>query len=546
MMKMKKIFYSIFILTLLFIANQAKAQAPNFVWAKKSNTVWGVSVTAVAVDANGNSYTTGVFNRIVTFGSYTFDAGTGSGMFLVKYDSNGTVLWAKSAQNDDRISSTSLKVDASGNIYIAGSFYASSFTFAGVTITNSDSSTTYQDSFLIKLDSTGNALWGAKWYPSTFGSDYIFDLDVDATGNIYLAGGYYDSATSSRNIFIDKVSPNGGVIWTKSIGGAGTDEADTVSVDSSGNVYVSGTFDSNSITLGTTTLTNISGVDMFLAKYNASGTLTWAKLLGNVDSVYPSSAKVDASGNFFVLGCFNSTTLTVGTTNIDNAGASLYTPFLVKYNTNGNVTWVASPTGGFVPLTKAGLAIDSSGNSYITGAFSTFNITFGTTTLNNVGNRDVYIAKYNNSGTAVWALSTGNSLDDYGTRIALGPTGNCHVVGNFISESLTFGSTVLFNQGSNTSTTEMFLTKLDNTNLSVDEITLNASNIQLYPNPVHHQFELSAVAPIQKVEVYSMLGQLVKSFNQQNQYDVSDLKNGSYIVKVTTDGSSESKIILID
>ncbi|MBS7787899.1 T9SS type A sorting domain-containing protein [Flavobacterium sp. CYK-55] len=543
---MKKILYSIFILTLLSVAHQAKAQAPNFVWAKKSNTVWGVSVSAVAVDVSGNSYITGVFNRIVTFGSYTFDAGTGSGMFLVKYDSNGNVLWAKSAQNDDRIASSSLKVDASGNIYLAGSFYASSFTFAGTTLTNSDASTTYQDSFLIKLNASGNALWGAKWYPTAFGNDYIFDLDVDASGNIYLAGGYYDSVSGSRNIFIDKVSPNGAVLWTKSAGGTGTDQADNISVDSSGNIYVAGTFDSSSITLGTTTLTNVSGVDMFLAKYNAAGTLSWTKLVGNTNDVSPSSAKVDANGNFYVLGCFNSPTLTLGTTNINNAGSSIYTPFLVKYDTNANVNWVTRPTGGVATLSRAGLAIDNSGNSYITGAFSTANILFGTNTLANVGNRDVYIAKYNNSGTAVWALSVGNSLDDYGTRIALGPSGNCHVIGNFVSESLTFGSALLVNQGSNTSTTEMFLTKLDNTNLSVDEITLNASNIQLYPNPVHRQFELSAVAPIQKVEVYSMLGQLVKSFNQQNQYDVSDLKKGSYIVKVSAEHSSESKIILID
>lgn len=217
MMKMKKILYSILVLTLLVLTQEIYAQAPNFVWAKKSGSVNGISISAVTVDDNGNSYITGTFNRVVSIGGTLLDAGTGSGMFLAKYDANGNVLWAKKAVGNDSILSRAIALDASGNIYVGGSFYAATFTINSVTLTNSDTSTTFQDAFVIKFDSNGTAIWGDKYFSSNFGNDIVFDLAIDGSNNVILVGGNHDTVTNSRNMFIEKVSAQGFFMWYKSV-----------------------------------------------------------------------------------------------------------------------------------------------------------------------------------------------------------------------------------------------------------------------------------------------------------------------------------------
>lgn len=325
-----------------------------------------------------------------------------------------------------------------------------------------------------------------------------------------------------------------------------TEYANTVAVDTNGNVFVAGVYNSPNITFGTTTLTNVGGYDMFFVKYSDVGDLLWAKSVNNTNDVFPEGMEVDSNGNLHMMGYFNSSSVTFGTSVLNNAASGAYSYFITKFDPSGNLLWAVRPNGSSTNVGGGNLAIDTSGNIFIIGRFTSVNMIIGSTTLTNAGGQDIFTARYNADGTASWAKTIGSSGDDYSADIALGPNGNCHVAGNFLSDSLTFGTTVLTNQGNDSTFTEYFLTKLDNTNLSVDQMTLNTINIQLYPNPVHRQFELSTVAPIQKVEVYSMLGQLVKSFNQQNQYDVSDLKKGSYIVKVSAEDSSESKIILID
>lgn len=541
---MKKIFYLFLGLIALLQHDSIYAQAPNYIWAQKSGSVNGISISAVAVDASGNSYITGTFRSTVTIGGTLLDAGGGSGMFLVKYNANGTVVWAKKAVGNDSILPQAIAVDANGDIYVGGGFYATTFTMNSVTLTNSDASTTFTDDFVLKFNSSGTALWGNKYFSNNFGNDYVFDLAVDPSGNVVLAGGNHDTVTNSRNIIIEKISSTGFFMWYKSISGTVTDQADNVSVDTNGYVYVSGKSNSPSLTIGSTTYTNAGGYDMFLIKYDNAGNLIWSKSIANVNDISPLGMNVDNSGNLYLNGYFNSPNIAFGANTLTNPGTGLYSYFLVKYDSNGNLLWAIKPNGGNTTA-NGELAVDGFGNCFFIGRY-TANFVIGSTNFTNAGGQDIFVAHYNSSGTFVWAKTIGSTLDDYSAEIALGPNGNCHVTGNFLSDSLTFGTTVLTNQGNDPSFTEYFLTKLDNTNLAINPFAQDSSVFKLYPNPVQNHFELSSDLTIEKVEVYSMLGQLVKSFPMQNQYEVSDLKKGSYLVKVTSGETSESKIILID
>lgn len=105
------------------------------------------------------------------------------------------------------------------------------------------------------------------------------------------------------------------------------------------------------------------------------------------------------------------------------------------------------------------VAVDISGNSYLTGTFYTATLIFGTTILTNAhtGNGDMYVVKYDAGGNVLWAKSAGGTGDERGYKIALDRAGNCYITGYFSSSTITFGTTTLTNAG----LTNMYIVKYD-------------------------------------------------------------------------------------
>ncbi|MDN3676439.1 SBBP repeat-containing protein [Flavobacterium paronense] len=541
---MKKRLYVFSILCLIGFGNIINAQAPNYLWSKSVGSVGNALVSAIAIDGNGNSYITGSYVNTISFGIFTLQT-LGSGIYIVKYDINGNVIWAKTSSGNDA-SSTAIALDGDGNVYVTGGFYGPSFSFGPLlTLTNSDSSATYQDAFVIKLNTNGDLIWGNKYVATLADNDYINGIAVDGNGSSYITGSFYDTITLSRNFFIGKLNQLGDIIWFRSAGGTGFDKGQEIAVDGSGNICVEGTYTSPSISFDSTTLTNLGGSDLFTVKYDTSGNLLWAKSAGGTSSSVADGIDTDGNNNSYVMGYFNGPSISFGSIVLTNPNASLYAMFLVKYDANGTVVWAICPTGGG-PGYGGAISVDTFGNSYIAGTFSSSNIVFGSTTLTNAGSNDFFIAKYTSSGTVDWAKSSGGSADDFSRGISLSPTGNCYVVGNFNSSSITFGSSTLYNDNP-ISTYDMFITKLDNATLSnSSEAYSNENAIKLFPNPAKNYFELSTNQLIEKIEIYSMLGQLVKIFPAQNQYDTSNLSKGNYIVKINTNTTFESKILVVE
>jgi hypothetical protein len=313
-------------------------------------------------------------------------------------------LWAKSAGGTDVDYGRSVTTDASGNVYVMGYFYSPTITFGTTTLTNAGT-TGYSDMFIAKYDAAGNVLWAKS--AVGIDSDRGYSVTTDASGNVYVTGSF-DSPTITfgtttltnagyTDIFIAKYDAAGNVLWAKSEGGTSYDEGYSVATDASGNVYVTGYFIS-SITFGTTTLSNAGEEDMFIAKYDAAGTVLWAKSEGGTSNDYFRSVSTDASGNVYVTGYFYSPTITFGTTTLTNAGG--FDIFIAKYDAAGNVLWAKS-AGGTDDDLGYSVTTDASGNVYVTGSFDSPTITFGTTTLTNAGSVDMFIAKYDGTGTGV-------------------------------------------------------------------------------------------------------------------------------------------------
>ncbi len=394
----------------------------NVLWAKSAGGTDDEEGSFVAVDASGNAYVTGEFvSPTITFGSYTLtNAGLSTNdIFLAKYDANGNVLWAIGAGGTDYDYGASVALDVSGNVFVTGWFDSSSITFGPYTLTNVSPGTGTGDIFLVKYNASGNVIW-AKDAGGTDneGADCVA---TDAAGNIYMTGWFasptltFGSYTLSNagglDTFLAKYDASGNVLWAKSAGGTDYDEVMCVVSDSSGNAYLTGYFNSPTITFGSFTLTNVGSYDLFLVKYDASGNVLWAKSSGGTDFDDGNSVALDASGDIYVTGEFVSPTITFGSYTLTNAGSNSSDMFLAEYDASGNVLW-AKGVGGTDYDNGNSVALDASGNSYVTGWFESPTITFDSDTLTNVnaGYEDIFLAKIKGSITGISEMNNSLSI----------------------------------------------------------------------------------------------------------------------------------------
>jgi hypothetical protein len=346
--------------------------------------------------------------------------------------------WAVKAGGSDHDTGNGIAVDSSGNAYITG-YFLETATFGFTSLVSSGS----YDIFIAKLTSSGYWEWAIKAGGSD--SDIGNGIAVDSSGNAYITGYFSETATfgstslvSSGNydIFVAKLSSSGSWQWTVKAGGSDSDIGNGIAVDSSGNAYVTGSF-LETATFGSTSLVSSGGTDIFIVKLSSSGSWQWVIRVGNSGYDYVNAIAVDSSGNTYVSGDFTGTT-TFGSTSLVSSGN--YDIFIAKLSSSGSWQWAVKAGGSGIDR-GVGIAVDSSGNAYITGHFLE-NATFGSTNLTNSGGNDIFIAKLSSSGSWQWAVKAGGSSQDFGGGIAIDSSDNAYVIGYFIGTA-TFGNTSL-------------------------------------------------------------------------------------------------------
>lgn len=226
--------------------------------------------------------------------------------------------------------------------------------------------------------------------------------------------------------------------WAKNVAGGNIGSAGNMATDAGGNIYITGVFQGGSATLGSFTLTNTGGADMWIAKFDLNGNVLWAKSAGGSAYDGGDGVVVDSAGNVYVEGITASPSVNFGPITLTNINT--YAVFLVKYDPNGNVLWVKSAgdnnamNGG----ANGGIAIDTRGNVLITGYFQT-SITFGSTTLNGASTDNTFIVKYDGAGNVLWAENP-NGGGNIGYDIATDTKGNVYVTGYNYGTTITLGS----------------------------------------------------------------------------------------------------------
>lgn len=387
--------------------------AGNFVWAKSMGGTNGDYGTSIATDASGNVYTTGYFQGAIDLdpgaGTYTLASAGSDDIFVSKLDAAGNFVWAKNIGGVNGDNGNSIAVDASGNVYTTGAFRS--------TVDFDPGAGTYTllaagsvDIFVSKLDAAGNFVW-AKNMGGAVG-DYGNSITIDASGNVYTtgnfmgiadfdpgAGTYTITSMGGLDIFISKLDAAGSFVWAKSIGSTGNDNSASIATDASGNVYTTGFFSGTTDFdpgAGTYTLALVGGTDIYVSKLDAAGNFVWVKSIGGTLTDYGTSIAIDASGDVYTTGYFES--------NVDfDPGTGIYTLtaagvsniFISKLDVAGNFVW-GSNIGGSGTDYGASIDVDAPGSVYTTGYFQgtvDFDPGAGTYTLTAAGGVGIFIHK---------------------------------------------------------------------------------------------------------------------------------------------------------
>ncbi len=354
-----------------------------------------------------------------------------------------------------------LVVDSAGNAYEVGGSTSTAYpTTAGAFRTVYTGS---EDVIVSKLNSTGTALIYSTYLGGTNASDGL-GIVLDGSDDAYVtgytaatdfpttAGAYQSLVRGPQNAFVTELNPSGsGLVFSTYLGGGGDDNGNGIALDSTGNVCVVGITSSTNFptTAGVYQPAYGGGSnDGFVTKLNSTGTgLIFSSYIGGSDNDQALGIALDGADNLYITGFTHSANFphTAGAAQAALAGP--VNGFITKMNTAGTAllysTFLGGSGSGLNGDVAVAIAIDSSGNAYVTGyATSTnFPITAGAASSTHVGTLDAFVTKLNAAGSA-WVYSTylgGSGSLNYGRGITVDSSGNAYVAGE--TSSATFPTT---------------------------------------------------------------------------------------------------------
>ncbi|MES2765029.1 MAG: T9SS type A sorting domain-containing protein [Bacteroidota bacterium] len=306
---------------------------------------------------------------------------------------------------------------------------------------------------------TPNWIW-ARNTKST-GEDYISKTVTDKFGNIYIGGSFnsdslkFDSFilrnSSRNNMFLVKLNPTGGVVWTQSVPKAFFKD---MCIDSLGNIYTTGIFMATTITLGEINITsNDSTLDTFIAKFDTEGKALWAKLISDSQNAHlvATNIAVDNLQNIAIAGAFwGGPVVFVGDT-LFPTSPTYDAIFIAKCNAEGVVEWAYSPKEGSTNDDYPNnINFDSQSNIYISSYYSSPTLIFENDTLRSVSRDTVnsFFVKYNSSGKVLWTKSAGNIFPSYNNpEFTVDLHDNTTIILTSRNPIIIFGKDTLFNPG---------------------------------------------------------------------------------------------------
>jgi hypothetical protein len=396
-----------------------------FRWSRSLGGSFNESAAHIDTDSQQNIYVTGLFEGTVDFdpgpGSYTLNATSAfssGNVFILKLDSSGNFLWARSLVTQSSAKAVSVKADASGNCFILGGFGASTDFDPGVSTHTVQPKS--MDCFLLKLDASGNFVWVRTFEGGCYGESF----DIDNSGSLYVTGSFQDTldvdpgpgafklaSAGARDAFIVKLDIGGSYVWGKRIGpitqSNETAFGSVIGVDAAMNVYVSGFYQGNvdfDPGTGLATLPYVMGYDLYVLKLDPQGNFIWTRGVSGNGNEEPNGMHVETGGRMHITGIFSGVPdfdPGSGVQSLTSNGS--YDLFYLSLDASGNYQ-SAFNLGGTSLDFGTGIVRSQTGAIFIAGAYYSPSMDFdpsaSTFTMSTAGSEDAFIVKLACPGVA--------------------------------------------------------------------------------------------------------------------------------------------------
>ena len=450
------------VLALVCACVEPEPQDKDFAWGRSAGGYADDVARGVSVAADDSIFVVGTVEGTATFGAAdanevaltSYDA---TDAFVAKYRPDGALAWARLIGGAGVDSGNGVAATNDGGVIVTGS-YASSVTLmveeAPVTLVSAGG----DDIFVAKLDGDGELLWLRS--AGGFDNDVGHDVAATPSGGAFVTGEFQREASfpdgapqahsieffGASDIFVASYDAHGRVEWLRRAGGEGMNSGNAVAVAADGSALVTGEFRQKaSFGIGEanpSSVTAVSGADIFVAKYRPDGSFAWVRRAGSrsasdiADDVGWDIAGTPDNG-MFVTGEFGaSATFGAGEPNQATLVATgMDAAFVVKLDAWGRTLW-AQGSAGTLSDVGTGVAVSASGGALITGRFHRNTVFAGSSdhqiALVAEGPYDIFLAEYDDDGTLAWAERAGGySADDVGYGIAVASDGSVVVSGAF-------------------------------------------------------------------------------------------------------------------
>jgi hypothetical protein len=523
----------------------------------------------MAISSTNEKVIIGKYSGDMTIGEYTIYSSKPVGLFLVKYSDNDSLLWVKTiAESEcltseyiDVIAGAVVEIDSSGEIYVSISFGDTIVVNSNEYIANYYHGN-YRNFTQFKYDSEGDLLYDSMLDGSC--SKGIVGWEIDSDKNLYVLGGFGNDVwgtsssceciigndtitTTDWNAFIIKYNSVGIIEWVHILDSSVQIGNRALEVTNN-SIYISGVSHyASDVPFDNYILDFPSSFEYggYIANFDTTGAFKWAKYFGVkgwashvqiLDLHATSENDIILVGRTFAqdlanaLYFENAPTLYGSTYGSDDA-------FIVCYDSLGNVKW-HEMTNSHSDEWYVESTSDSLGNVFVSGTF-TGELVLGTDTLVSIGGYEVFIRAFDNGGNHLWAKKSGGTSSDFCYGLEMDSHENLYMVGSTSSNPIHFGEN---SYTLSSPSFQMFLAKLSKNSIGVEE--LNSTESFVYPNPNTGTFNIQSEQSVYKLEIYSVLGELVYtqtySTNTKELQIKQNLQQGAYFVVLSLENGEQS------
>jgi hypothetical protein len=514
----------------------------------------------VVVDAAGNAYVVGTFSDTLRAGGLELVSKGLSDAFLIKFDPTGAALWAMSYGTAGRPEyGRELDWAADGSLLVAGEFedtlvIGTDTLFNGWSIANAEI-------FVMCVDVNGNFRWGVP--VGHRGGDFIGGLEAAPNGDFYTSGLFRVDFAILDFDATDTVVATGGIDDVFLLRKDSTDNHHWITAGKSKQrdvahdmtsvgdtvLYVTGYISDSAWFADSSVLATTSGdKDIFLARYDTSGALSWVASHGGLFDDFGNSLTSDPAGNIYLAGTFDSSMTFMGS-NVLSAGKM--DAYVAKISPAGSLVWIKTFGG---PAFDGIKHVRYNNSKLVITGFYQGDAAFGSDTLRSSDEFDqnLFVAALDNAGDVIWATGCGGVNFEQGNAVEVTGDGHVYAVGSFLGTGI-FGQTKYDSYGSD----DAILLRLDSQGRVEVDASQASMPLSVFPNPAkdHVMIDLtlasSAEVSLSLLDLQGRAVQVVASANRWSEGNhvlevgTAHLPNGMYLVSVTAGDHREVRKLII-